>query len=194
MDISLIVENALSDFDAFRLHCDKADYSGVVNPMDKVFYPGITQDIPKEIQNEIIGKIQYVLGRDIKSYDMFIRLQTEGEEAPHQAHNDYIMGDGLAIIYLNREEHCKGGTSLVSHIETGMSGQPDTEELLKAWQRDHNDYNKWKVDGLAEMKPNRMLLIESDRMHRAEPAGGFGKDSLDGRTILGCFFRFKDDN
>ena len=116
----IIVDDVLSDFDRMRTHCDQVDYSGVVNPEDGVLYPGISVDIPKNEQAEVKTAIEKAIGVKISVNRMFLRVTKQGDSVPHSAHNDALMGDGGAILYLSRKEHSSGGTSFVTHIETGM--------------------------------------------------------------------------
>lgn len=188
-----IVDGFLDDFESFRSHCDGLDYTGVVNPADGVMYPGISMDIPDDIKSEIISKLEDITGAPIVCNTMFLRLSVSGGKDPHQAHNDTVMGDKAAFLYLNRTDHTSGGTSLLKHIGTGMDSDPATPEQFDAWERDTNNYNAWNVVQLFKMVPNRMVTFDSKLMHRSEPPGGFGTDAIDGRLVLISFYGLKND-
>lgn len=188
MGSAVIADNFLDDFDTFRRYVDKCEFSGEVNPLDGVLYPGISTAIPDHIRAEIIYKLSRAMGCGISAGQMFMRLSVAGTDAPHQAHNDLAMGQMTAILYLNRVEHCQGGTELVRHKDLGMEDGPLTDDLVARWQDDHSNPDAWDVVELAEMYPNRIVVFESKKMHRAAPIGGFGSGPEDGRLILGFFF------
>lgn len=164
-------------FARLREHCDTIKYSGVVNPVDGVVYPDISVDIPDYVR---------VFFGSAKT--LFMRLSLAGVKAPHQAHTDTLMGERSLMLYLTRLEYCKGGTSLVEHIETGMFSDPRNDQELKAWQRDTNNPYVWKVYEMAEMLPNRLVSFDACLMHRAEPVGGFGTNAQNGRLVLTAFY------
>lgn len=185
----IVVDDFLSDFNGFRAYCDNLDFDGVESPYDGVFYPGVSLDIPREIQEEVIENLSGIVG-EVFIKAMFLRLTLPSFICPHQAHTDSIMGDGSLMLYLNREEHCQGGTSFVVHKKSGMYSNPKDEDELEAWKDDTNTPEKWHVLDICEMKPNRACLFDASLMHRAEPVGGFGNDSTDGRLVLTCFYDF----
>lgn len=164
-------------FEHLRTHCDKLDYSGVVNPADNVLYPGISIEIP-EITMQFLGRPKYA----------FLRLSLEGIPTPHQAHTDMLMGHRSLMFYVNRPEHCRGGTSLVQHKETGMYRNPVNSAEEALWKQDTNNPDMWEVYEMAEMVPNRAVLFDAELMHRAEPIGGFGTDAKNGRLVLTAFY------
>lgn len=164
-------------FELLRKHCDSLDYSGVVNPVDGVKYPGISVDIPK-----------VVLPWFGNPKTIFMRLSLPGMEAPHQAHTDTLMGEESLMLYLCRPEHCRGGTALVRHKATKMDFNPRTEEGAEIWRQDTNVPEAWEVYELAAMQPNRAAIFDASLMHRAEPIGGFGTDAKNGRLVLTAFY------
>ena len=183
----MIVDNFLTSFGVLREHARvAADYSGVTNPADGIEYPDVTVDIPQLCLDEIQMRLDEAMERPVKINTIFMRLtsrQTSG--APHQAHNDSVMGDFTLLLYLNDGP---GGTSFVKHVETGMDGQPTTFEDYEVWLRDTNVPDAWEITEMVDMKKNRANIIDAERMHRAEPVGGFGQDATDGRIVLTAFF------
>jgi hypothetical protein len=188
MDSEIIVDNFLNDFDSFRVHCDNVSYGGIVNPADNVFYPGVSLDIPKSVQAEVVSQVISVMGRDIKVNAMFLRLSTKGMDAPHQSHTDSVMGNYSLMLYMNKVEDCEGGTSLVLHKNTGLCSTPINEKQLKVWQDDTNNAEAWQITDIAAMIPNRAFIFDADFMHRAEPVGGFGDNEKNGRLVLTMFY------
>lgn len=190
MASQIIVDDFLDDFELFRRHCDNVSYDGESNPADNVFYPGVSLDIPRDVEEEIISKIQVHIGQKIKLKSMFLRLSTLGMEAPHGAHTDAIMGQCSLMLYLNRAEDCEGGTSFLVHKKTGLCATPINEKQLKTWRDDTNNHDMWQITGICPMIPNRAFIFDANMMHRAEPVGGFGENSKDGRLVLTAFFDY----
>lgn len=184
----LVVDNFIDDFDAMRNHCDALSFSGEVNPFDGVEYPGISFDIPEDVKREVEQKVSEQLHRDL-DFIHFMRLTMDGVDIPHGAHDDAIMADVVVLLYLNRGEDCAGGTELVRHIDTGMDASP-THEEVDIWRRDTNRADSWEVTDMAEMRPNRAVFIQANRMHRASTPSGFGDCAANGRLVYSCFARY----
>ena len=182
----MIVDDFLETFDALKHAAVNNSYDGIVNPADGVLYPDIMVDIPHECRAEVQSRLDGVMGRPVVINTMFMRLTSRNTTgAPHQAHNDSVMGHFTLLLYLNDGP---GGTSFVKHRETGMDAQPETQEQYDAWERDTNVPEAWEITEMVEMRENRANIIAADRMHRAEPVGGFGEDATDGRIVLTAFF------
>lgn len=183
-----IVDDFVFDYLSLRRYADSAIYEDVVNPADGVVYPGICTQIPKDVISDITYRLGGVLGSGISVKTIFMRQSKEGVPVPHQAHNDLAMGRFSLMLYLNREEHCQGGTELVRHAETGLAEQPATEEGVEVWRRDANTPQAWARIALCEMRPNRAFIFDAALMHRALPIAGFGTTNEDARLVLTCFF------
>lgn len=180
----MIIDNFLETFEILNNHARTANYSGVKNLIDGIVYPDVTTDIPEVVKAEIQEQLDVIFG-PIRINMMFMRLTSDKTAtAPHQAHNDLAMGNFTLLLYLNDA----GGTSFIRHRETGMETQPQTQEQYEAWERDTNIPNAWEVTEMVDAKKNRANIIEADRMHRAEPIGGFGKELADSRIVLTAFF------
>jgi hypothetical protein len=179
----ILIDDFLSDFEAFNRYAREIDYSGVVNPVDGVMYPHISTEILSEVAAEVVDKVQQEMGQIVIN-TLFLRLTTRNTKgAPHQAHNDASMGDFSLMLYM---QDGPGGTSFVEHIEEDMKYGP-TEEQLPIWARDTNVPEAWKIHDMAEMKANRVCIFPSNWMHRAEPIGGFGESTADGRLVMTAF-------
>ena len=187
MGEAVIIDDFLSGFESFRDSLDSHIFSGVKSPVDDIFYSGVSADVPKSVSDNIKSKLDSYFG-NVEIKFQFMRISQEGVFAPHEAHNDASMADYSMMLYLNRLEDCQGGTSFVSHIEEGMKFGPIDDKQFNIWESDNKDQSKWFVDDMAEMKPNRAVIFESDRMHRSEPVGGFGKTTKDARLVLVTFF------
>jgi hypothetical protein len=181
------VPNFLPSFEKFRLHCDGVDYNGLVNPVDGVFYPGVSVDIPSWIMREVLEGLTNFEGAPIALRALFLRLSPLGVEAPHQAHTDAVMGERSMMLYMNRFEDCRGGTSLVRH-ESGLDRNPVNESEEAIWKQDTNNPDAWEITQLCEMEPNKAFIFDAGLMHRAEPVGGFGTSPIDARLVLTAFY------
>ena len=188
---SLIVDNFFELPMSVREKIVALPFCDVKNPFDGVTYPNISAELPSDLQTEIVKKLARIAGVKIMPKAIFARLSLLGQEAPHQAHTDTVMAQYTALIYMTLPEECQGGTSIVEHV-TGMRVTPRTPEESEIWRSDTNLPDKWRIVGGAEMRFNRLFLVNSDLYHRAEPIGGFGKTVHDGRLVIGCFFNLED--
>lgn len=184
----MVIDGFLSLYDDLRQFADYADFSDETNPADGVIYPKICKDVPRPIREEIIQRLALVKGAPIERYTLFLRQSPEGVHCPHQAHTDNSMGAYSLMLYLNRQEHCRGGTSLLRHKASGIAYAPESMHFLDTIQVDQNNPDAWAVIEIVEMTPNRAFIFDATRIHRAEPVGGFGSTNLDARVVLTCFF------
>ncbi len=175
---SVILDDFLPDFAGWRAWADGLTYRDEVNPVDGVTYPGICREVPTFGTR---ARLSAIMGRPITLNRLFLRLTLEGMTVPHHAHHDAAMGEFSMMVYLNRAEHCAGGTALIEHI-SGVD--PDVE----TWQRDTNRAHMWRDVSLCQMAPNRAFVFRSNLWHRAEPIGGFGTDAANGRLVMTGFF------
>lgn len=189
MGFEVVIDGFLDNFESFRSYCDELSYDGETNPVDGVFYPGVNTQIPESIQSEILSKLQIEFSAcDVVPKGMFLRLSTQGTQAPHQAHTDLAMSNFSMMLYMNRLEDCLGGTSLLMHKQSGLCENPINKIQENIWREDTNNADAWQPLSMCSMKPNRALLFESNIMHRSEPIGGFGDNSHNGRLVLVFFF------
>lgn len=180
-------------FQSLRDWAHTAKYADVQSPYDDEVYPDLIVDIPMWIRVCIQTEIAESMGcdyRDVEIHTQFFRLTTENtKQAPHGAHNDAIHGKYSAFFYVNEKpEEVMAGTSLVSHKRTGLSSQPKSVEEWACWHEDTNNYDAWNIDEMVFWDPNRLSIYPAERMHRAEPPGGWGKGPSDGRLVLITFF------
>ncbi len=183
----MIVDDFLPDFDSFRQVCDNLNYSGVTSPVDGVFYPGISLEIPEKVKNQVLTKLQKLTEPAVNPW-LFLRLSLEGVDVPHQAHNDTSMGRYGMILYLNRPEHCHGGTSTVRHKTQGMENGPENDQQMAIWKRDVNRYEQWEITQMIHMQPNKAWIFPTETMHRAEKPSSYGTSPSDGRLVMVAFW------
>lgn len=179
-----IVDNFLDEetYKNLRIHADTLNFEGVRNPVDGVVYPGISVDIPDIVKRFILRTLKP------RDHTLFMRLSLSGVAVPHQAHTDSMMGTKSLMLYLNRPEHCKGGTSFVRHKQTGMISDPRDKFEERLWQLDTNKPKAWEIYEQVDMRSNRAAIFPAKLMHRAEPSGGFGDSPENGRLVLTMFY------
>lgn len=175
---SAVLDDFLPNFSEWRSWADTLTFRPERNEADGVTYPGICTAVPTFGTR---NRLAAIMGRPVDLHALFLRLSLEGVHVPHQAHHDGLMGDFSLMLYLNRPEHCRGGTSLIEHVS---GTDPDAE----TWERDTNVPEKWRVISLCQMRANRAFIFRSTLWHRAEPIGGFGTDTTNGRLVLTAFF------
>lgn len=186
---SLTIDGFIPHWNELRDYADRAHYADTVNPTDGVVYPGICAEIPISAKQAILNALSAVYGRTVTPNLMFMRLSPKGVKAPHQAHTDSTMGQYSMMLYMNRLEHSKGGTSLIQHKATGMQDDSNLSPLgERVWLRDTNDYGAWSITKLAHMQPNRAFIFPAKMFHRAEPVEGFGNNPKNARLVLTVFF------
>lgn len=176
---SSIIDDFLDDFARWRAWLDEATYADVTNDADGVVYPGICGDLPGELQDEIRYKLVASAGVTKVNY-LFARLSVTGSNPPHWAHHDGSMGARSLMLYMNRPQHCDGGTAMLRHRD----GEPSPE----VWARDTNDAARWHLESVCHMRTNRAFVFRADQWHAALPRGGFGRDAYDGRLVITAFF------
>lgn len=185
-------DNFLNKFDKFREHLLSLDFKGEVNPEDGVLYPDISSNIPDYVLEELRNFVRTKF--DVEKYNTpFIRRSLKDTPVPHQSHSDRIMGSHSLMFYLSKDKDIpKGsGTGLVKHIETGII--KDTGGIISQIAfKDTNCPDKWELYKLIEMRQNRVSIFDADLWHRAEPIGGFGDSTSNGRLVLTWFFTGKE--
>lgn len=176
---AMTADDFLDDFARWRSWLDDAAYADITNDADGVVYPGICAELPAELQSEISYKLGLICEVTKINY-LFARLSVSGMNPPHWAHHDGAMGKRSLMLYMNRPEHCEGGTAMLRHRD----GEPSPE----VWARDTNKPQQWRLESVCEMKPNRAFMFRADQWHAAMPRGGFGTDARNGRLVITAFF------
>lgn len=172
-----------------RQYFDRAPFLDEQSPVDGVTYPLICRLDHKPMFYQAVSYALYrALGNDIKIDYLFARLSPANVPCPHQAHTDESMGKRSLMVYMNRPEHCQGGTELLRHNELGFSTGPCTEEMERVVLRDQNTPAAWTAVHTCPMASNRGFIFDSKLFHRAAPIGGFGGRQDHARLVLTCFF------
>lgn len=174
-------------FEKLRASADHWVYGDVENPADGAVYPGIHPVVVGQLREVIIGKLAVEHDAWPEVRFMFLRLSTEGTLTHERYHSDISMGQYTLVLYLNRLEHCQGGTDMVAHC-SGFDSAPQTDLDYECYIADQDKPDAWETYYSCQMKPNRALIVDAELLHAAKPFGGFGKDATDGRLVLCCFY------
>lgn len=183
----LIIDNFTPDFAELQKFARTAEFTDVVNDFDGVTYPLICSNIPDHFKLGVLSLIAKHFALPI-SPTMFLRRSPKGVPCPHQVHSDASMGRYSLMLYLNAEDDCEGGTSFLSHRATGIGYNPQLPEAATIVTADQNNSQAWDVRDRVNMHPNRAVIFDAARLHRAEPVGGFGDTPENTRVVLTCFF------
>lgn len=184
----LIIDHFLPEFEELQKYAQTAEFTDVVNEFDGVTYPLICADIPRHLVISVLGHIAKHFAMP-KDPIMFMRRSPAGVPCPHQVHSDASMGTHSLMLYLNAEDDCQGGTSFLSHRLTGIAYNPELPEAVAIITAHQNSPEAWDIREQADMRPNRAVIFDASRLHRAEPVGGFGDTPENTRVVLTCFFR-----
>lgn len=180
----MIIDNFIDSFKELKIASINGNFSDVVNDVDDIAYPLISQDIPKNVQSDILRRLEIVHDRPLKDHIMFMRRSPIGINYPHQVHSDVSMGDYSLMLYIN---NYPGGTSLLKHKKSGIAYNPESQEFVDLIVNDGNTPEAWEITEMVHMRPNRAFIFRSDLLHRAEPIGGIG-EGAEARVVLTCFF------
>jgi len=187
----VVIDDFVPDFDAFRRSALSREYRALGKG---ILETGLYTDYfgePAAI-DRIAGLVGYPLvPADPKGTGRF-SLRTSRMTMGLDIHADACLLGG--ILYLNRAEHCEGGTSVFRHRETGLFAFPTEEEQARLGlaadargyfhyfcEREGMDRTKWEEVARAEMKPNRLVLIGGGLFHSHSSV--FGNDLEDGRLV-----------
>ncbi len=104
------------------------------------------------------------------------------------------------MLYLSRQEDCRGGTELYRHIPSGTDRVPMDMQSLNAvgyssykdleeeiLKKDALERSKWELSVNVPARFNRLVLIQPHYWHTAGP--GFGDSVVNGRLVYLMFFK-----
>jgi hypothetical protein len=145
----------------------QGDFTNVESPYGGGVFPGINSEVPKEISDKFLEKLQLLApGRMIKPI-VFARVKnSDTGTGPTTVHTDEMMGDFSAHVYLSKCPVLGAGTSF-------WDEKMETRLFLVDW------------------KFNRLLIHKAQFPHCPEPVNGWGHDKSDGRLVLTCFFKLQ---
>ena len=126
------------------------------------------------------------------------RLTLARDEGRGKVHIDPSHWSG--ILYLSKQEDCRGGTEFFRHKRTNTEWAPiEPAEFEKFGyssavemnddiiQRDGTDDSKWERTMTVPMRFNRLVLLRPWLWHTAGP--GFGDRPENGRLVYLMFFQ-----
>jgi hypothetical protein len=126
------------------------------------------------------------------------RVSLASDDKPGRIHVD--LSDWSGILYLSRDEDCRGGTEFYRHIPTGTDRAPMDEKTLREvgyssydqlreeiLDKDAFDRSKWELTMTVPMRFNRLVLLQPNYWHTSGP--GFGDSLENGRLIYVMFFK-----
>ena len=166
-------------------------------------YPGLVSDRPLEIKGlaeSVSSRIGVPLGAAAGTAHSCCRLTRKGDKGRSGVHVDPCFYSG--ILFLNKPEHCHGGTDFFTHRRTGLDRVPAKLTNVLAAGYSHPDAliedvvnrdtlrpEKWQRTLRIPMKFNRLLLFSPWLFHNSGPA--FGNSPEDGRLVCLMFFNRK---
>ena len=125
------------------------------------------------------------------------RLALAKDNKPGRIHIDQSHWSG--ILYLTRDEDCRGGTEFFRHKRTQTDHVPMTAEKLKeagysSYQelqhdildKDALDHSHWEHTMTVPMRFNRLVLLQPHYWHTSGEA--FGDNVENGRLVYLMFF------
>lgn len=152
---------------------------------------------------KVVEKIEKAIGQKIVvdethfSFAVFCK-SFQKDERNRSVHLD--PSDWTGLVYLNKQEDCRGGTAFYRHIETGLELVPSDAKLTELGYSSRGDFmkrlvypqskdfTKWEQTGRIGMKYNRMLLFRASEMFHSA-TGYFGASNDDCRLTQLFFFK-----
>ncbi|MBI2027908.1 MAG: 2OG-Fe(II) oxygenase, partial [Deltaproteobacteria bacterium] len=125
-----IIDNFYKNPDAVRKLALRAPYEDVTN----LNYPG-DQSKFAYTSNGVKEKFESIIRCSIETDESTMtfgkfRIMRDDERSWLKVHVDGIS-DWTAVIYLNPNESCQGGTAFYQHKETHLEGPPSFNELSR---------------------------------------------------------------
>ena len=181
----IVIDDFFPDFQKVRDFAETCQLVDGVGPDGHPYYNmGMLTDT---LTRQVIYGARKAIGRAFMPFAA-IRVSPEGVKAAYKAHTDSFMtADKSMVCYVNLAEHCQGGTSFLRYKDGTERSKGKNEEAH--WWNDRNNQDAWEKIETVEMKPNRAIFFDSDRIHQSEPVGGFGSNRHDSRAVIIAFFK-----
>lgn len=163
-------------------------------------YPGLLSDRALAIPglDDTVGRI---IGAPVRpapgTSHGHCRLTLRGDRGLSGVHVDPCFYSG--ILYLSRDQDCRGGTDFFRHRRTGLDRVPPTlDGVVRAGFAHPDDLvervvnadtlkpAKWEKTFTAPMRYNRLILFSPWMFHNSAP--GFGDRADNGRLVMLMFF------
>lgn len=193
----MIVDDFLTDPDAVRRAALGLDYDPAFKQGN---YPGLLSTRPLGF-GELDAPVSALTGLNLKAAPdtthLHCRLTVRGDRGATGVHIDPCAYSG--ILYLSRDQDCRGGTAFFRHRRTGLervprdaagiaaAGYTDINRLIdEVVNGDTSKPSRWERTFVAPMRFNRLILFDPWMFHDAMPA--FGSSPETGRLVLLMFF------
>jgi hypothetical protein len=191
-----VFDDFLRDPEAARAQALKMNYSVPGR------FPGLNsvEKLPIEGLDELVSRLVHEPVRAPWTSDFShgsCRLALASDNKPGRIHIDQSHWSG--ILYLTRDEHCRGGTEFFRHKRTQTDHVPMTPEALKRagyssyaelqqdiLDKDALDRSKWEHTMTVPMRFNRLVLLQPHYWHTSGEA--FGDSVENGRLVYLMFF------
>jgi Family of unknown function (DUF6445) len=191
-----VFDDFLRDPEAARAQALKMDYSVQGR------FPGLNsvEKLPIEGLDELVSKLVHEPVRAPWTSDFShgsCRLALAKDNKPGRIHIDQSHWSG--ILYLSRDEDCRGGTEFFRHKRTQTDHVPMTPEALKRagystyaelqqdiLDKDALDRSKWEHTMTLPMRFNRLVLLQPHYWHTSGES--FGDSVENGRLVYLMFF------
>ena len=174
----------------FPVPATGANYAGR-NSSGKLLLPDTDKMLSWVAGEPLVGAVERAHGA--------LRLTLAGDTGRYCVHVD-VGVDWSGVLYLNRPEQCRGGTSFFRHRATGTEHAPTNaadlvrcnaktaqEALDRILGRDSNDASQWEPTVTVPMQFNRLVLFRPLLWHSA--GDGFGDSPASGRLVQLFFLR-----
>lgn len=186
----LVIDNFYENPDLVRQLALTAQYKDVT----QLNYPGFqslhnfsTSSVIEKIEKAINAKV--VLDPNGHTFGKFrVMLAETGTNL--KVHLDG-HADWTGVLYLNRDDDCRGGTGFFTHKETGLDGPTKN----KKWQQIEKDIiepdtlnpQAWQQSSFVAMKFNRLVLFRGNQLFHSHTES-FGFNLQNGRLTQNFFF------
>jgi hypothetical protein len=210
-----VVDDFYPDPWAVRRYALSLRYQDADNANDNIFYKGMLTTPFHPYAEAGLGLIATALSKPViwgAPIGEFRLLLTQNKGAdPKQdpneratwIHYDAMVARYAALVYLNPDPQCEGGTSFYRHREFQLDALPELQsrqmaELCRTSNTDvagvletvKNDGfavdEKWDLLTSVPMRFNRCIIFDSRQFHAR--TGAFGATALDGRLTQNYFF------
>jgi hypothetical protein len=192
----LVVDDFLDNAEALREHALKLEYPPLQgqfpgrNSLQRINIDGLTEAV-----SSLLGE-RLIAASPPQSHAK-TRLTLAADKGRGKVHVDESHWSG--ILYLSREEDCRGGTEFFRHKRTGLDRFPFAPEDLARGgfsshaeahraliEEDGTNDDSWELTMTIPMRFNRLLLLRPWLFHTAGP--GFGDRAENARLVYLMFF------
>ncbi len=203
MESLIVYDGFYKDPEAVRELALSLEYENVIARN----YPGfqsrycVTNEQVQKKFEEIMNRKLHIVPEEMTFGNFRIMLKDTGSRIK-------VHVDGgptwTALIYLNPDDQCQGGTGFFRHKKTGRIALPSDEEARELGYEDSEDYeNKvivpdslddsaWEMIDFVSMKFNRFVAFRGGEFFHAHTCS-FGSDFKTGRLTQNFFFWNADD-